>query len=84
MELAVLGEIRKDDDGYRLNLWLLDVATGDTLYSDGLVYRSTEELILDCDRLAEELYTALAFGYMMSTGYRTVLKFTASTIMGRR
>lgn len=55
VELAVLGEIRRNGDGYRVNLWLLDVATGDTLYSDEMVYGSTDELVQDCDRLASTL-----------------------------
>jgi hypothetical protein len=55
VDLAVLGEIRISGDGYRLNLWLLDVATGESLYSDHMVYGSTEELVQDCDRLAATL-----------------------------
>jgi hypothetical protein len=55
VELAVLGEIRSNDDGLRLNIWLLDVASGDTLYSGGMVYGSMEELVQDCERLASIL-----------------------------
>ena len=51
----MLGAIRRSGDGYRVNLWLLGVATGDTLYSDEMVYGSTDELVQDCDRLASTL-----------------------------
>jgi len=50
VELAVLGEIRRNGDGYRVNLWLLDVATGDTLYSDEMVYGGTGDMPPVCFR----------------------------------
>ena len=55
VDLAVLGEIRKDGNAYRMNFWLLEVASGDTLYSDGRSYPSVEELLRDTDRLASAL-----------------------------
>lgn len=41
-----------------MNLWLLDVASGDTLYSDQRSYSSVEELLQDTGRLASALVRA--------------------------
>ncbi|UCF98547.1 MAG: hypothetical protein JSV89_03190 [Spirochaetaceae bacterium] len=58
VELAVLGEIRKEGDGYRVDLQLVEVDSGDTLYSDEWTYGSIEELLQDADRLATALVRA--------------------------
>jgi hypothetical protein len=55
VDLAVLGEIRMNAGGYQVTVWLLEVKSGDTLYSEQKSYAGKDELIQDIDRLASAL-----------------------------
>jgi hypothetical protein len=55
VELAVLGEIRKEGNLYRLELRLLEVDSAESLFSDQRSYTDAEELLQDADRLASVL-----------------------------
>lgn len=58
VELAVLGEIRKDGKVYRLELRLLEVDSAESLFSDQRSYTDAEELLQDAHRLASALVRA--------------------------
>jgi hypothetical protein len=58
VELAVLGEIKRNNQGLELELWLVEVDSGDTLYNGRTTYANTEKLSADADRLARILVQA--------------------------
>jgi hypothetical protein len=58
VELAVLGAIRRSNRHLALELWLVEVDSGDTLYGGQTTYANIEELAADADRLARILVQA--------------------------
>jgi hypothetical protein len=58
VELAVVGEIRRDRNGTRIDLRLVEVATGSTLYGELRAYSSFDELLRDTEQMSSVLVRA--------------------------